>query len=574
MIEKADYCSLVMRDLGASIVNSLSPHIAILDENGEVLAVNNAWREFSKLNPPLPHSLAEGDNYLYTCQMGLLKENPEAEAFCQAFQALCKDALLEFSLEFSSLLHDGPRWFLGKMTSFPSMSRKHIVLAHEDITELKQAQSEIHHLAYYDSLTGLPNRVLFMDRLDQAVAKAKRENSLVALLFLDLDRFKIINDTLGHTAGDQLLQTVAQRLKSVVRESDTVARLGGDEFMVLLPDLEQPEDASIIARKFLKVIPLKINLSEQDIFPSASIGIALYPDDALNGDNLITFADMAMYHAKEKGRHNFQFFSSELNAKTIAKMRLESELRRGFQQKEFTIFYQPYYEIESKKLKGVKGLLRWMHPTKGVIQASEIISMLEDGGLLVPLGEWALTEACSQIKSWEKCGWKTPLLSMNLTDKQIQTPNILDTIMRILQETDFAPSALELEIDEQIFLKNLEETYRILYQLKSKGVKIAVNNFGLTYSSLRYIKRLGIDRLKIERSFIQSVPHNLEDAAITEAIINMGKTLNVKVLGKGVENPSQVEFLKRHHCDEIQGFLFDHPAPADMTFKKLKSHFG
>ena len=419
----------------------------------------------------------------------------------------------------------------------------------------------------------MPNRLLFLDRLGQAIAKAKRENHLIGLLFLDLDRFKIINDTLGHTAGDQLLQTIAQRLKSLVRESDTVSRLGGDEFTVLLPNLENPEDVTIIARKILKVIPLKIKLLEQDIFPSASIGIALYPDDALDGDSLITFADMAMYHAKEKGRNNFQFFSRELNEKTIARMKLESEIRRGVQESEFVLFYQPYYEIDSKKLCGVKGLLRWKHPSKGIIPASDIIPLLEDNGLWIPLGEWALREACNQVKSWERSGWETPLLSMNLTEKQIQNPNILDKIISILKETDLSPSALELEIDEQIFLKNLEGTYKVLYLLKTRGIKIAINNFGLTYSSLRYIKKLGIDRLKIEPSLIRDIPDNPGNATITEAIITMGKALKVKVLGKGVENANQVEFLKQHHCDEIQGFFFDYPAPGDVIFKKVSAHF-
>ncbi len=553
MMEKADYCSLVMRDLGASIVNSLSPHIAILDENGEVLAINNAWREFSKLNPPSPHNLTEGDNYLTSCKLQLPEANPEAEAFCQAFQALCNNVLLEFSLEFSSNLPTGTRWFLGKMTSFPSMNRKHIVISHEDITELKQAQSEIHHLAYFDSLTGLPNRILFLDRLEQAINKAKREENLVALLFLDLDRFKIINDTLGHTAGDQLLQTISQRLKSLVRGSDTVARMGGDEFMILLPDLDNPEDAAVIARKLLKIIPMKTKVQDQDIFPSASVGIALYPNDAWDGDSLITFSDMAMYHAKEKGRNNFQFFSKDLNEKTMARMKLESEIRRGVQEKEFLLFYQPYYEIESRKLCGVKGLLRWNHPKKGIIPASDILPLLEDSGVWVPLVEWALKEACYQVKSWENNGWRNPLLSMNLTEKQLQSPNTLTTISQVLENTGLAPSALELEIDEQIFLTNLEETSQVLYQLKSQGIKIAINNFGLTYSSLRYIKRLGVDRLKIAPSLIRNIPGNQEDAAITEAIINMGKTLKIKVLGKGIEKSNQVEFLKNINVMKFKG---------------------
>lgn len=573
-MNKTEHCSLVMRELGAGIVNSLSPHIAILGENGEVLAVNNSWREFAKLNPPRPHSLAEGDNYLEACRLDTGDGSPEADAFCQAFEAICEGTLLEFSLEFSSRLDSGRRWFLAKMTSFPNMNRKHIVLAHEDITELKQAQTEIHHLAYYDNLTGLPNRLLFKDRLDQAIAKAKREHHLLGLLFFDLDRFKIINDTLGHKAGDQLLQTIAQRLKSVVRESDTVGRFGGDEFIVLLPSLERPEDIALIARKFLRVIPLKTQIAGQEIFPSASIGIALFPDDASNGETLITFADMAMYHAKEKGRNNFQFFSQELNTKTIAKLKLEGEIRRAIQQKEFTIFFQPFYDISSQNLSGVKALLRWHHPDKGIIPAAEIMPFLEDSGHMVALGEWVLEEACRQVLSWQEKGWKKPLLSMNLTEKQIGSPNIVDAVMDILRTTGFPSSSLELEIDEQIFLKKLEDTYRVLFLLKSNGIKIAVNNFGLTYSSLRYIKRLGIDRLKIEPSLIHGIPDNPEDAAITEAIITMGKTLKVKVLGKGVENPDQLQFLKKHHCDEIQGFLYDHPAPGDEIFAKLSSFFN
>ncbi|MBN1140518.1 MAG: EAL domain-containing protein [Deltaproteobacteria bacterium] len=561
----------VLENLGAFIFDALSPHVALLRGDGTALAVNQSWRAFSKIHPVAPHSLEEGDNYLEICKKMPPDRHAEQETFERGFQAINKGLLLEFSFEFSCLVAGGPRWFQCKMTPLDIQGEKHIILSHEDITELKQAQNEIQQLAYFDNLTGLPNRLLFMDRLNQALVKAGRDQKMVAVLFLDLDRFKIINDSLGHAAGDQLLQTVAQRIRSALRAMDTVARFGGDEFVLLLPALEDPDDATLIAKKLLRILPVPVRLGDQEVFPSGSIGIALFPSDAEDTETLIGYADMAMYHAKESGRHNFQFFSQELNSRLKSRMRLETDLRRALQQGEFEIFYQPSYELESNRWISVKSLLRWNHPEQGLLAAQEFISLAEESGLIIPLGEWALREACLQVKKWQEMSWPELLLSFNLTLRQPHNPKTVNSIAQILGETGFDPSRLELEINESAFLKNLEESINLLLGLKKLGVQIAINNFGFSFSSLRYIKRLGFERLNIDHSFVQSAPGHAENEAITEAIIKMGKSLRVKVLGKGVENREQLEFLRAHQCDEIQGFFFDLPAPAATLLERMRS---
>ncbi|NLC70035.1 MAG: EAL domain-containing protein [Desulfuromonadaceae bacterium] len=556
--------------LGSSLFDALSPHIAILDDHGKVLGVNKSWRSFRKLHPPPPHSLEVGDNYLETCRLIPPEHQNESDAFLKGFLAVKKGLLLEFSYEFSAMVSGGCRWFQCKMTPLEMAGCRNILLSHEDITELKQAQNEIHKLAYFDNLTGLPNRLLFFDRLNQALSKADRDRKMVGVLFLDLDRFKAINDTLGHAAGDQLLQTVAQRVKNSLRAMDTVARFAGDEFVILLPDLEHPDDASLIAKKLLKSLSVKLRLGDNDIFPSCSVGIALYPDDARSTETLIGYADLAMYHAKESGRHNFQFFSQELNSRVKARMGMETDLRRALQQQEFDLFYQPVYDLKSGRWVAVKPLLRWNHPQKGLLPAHKFISLSEETGLILGLGRWALLKGCRQVKEWQELGWPDLQLSINLSLRQMQAPGTLEMVSNILRETGFDPVNLVLEIEETVFLKSLEENFQILLAFKHLGIQIAVNNFGFSFSSLRYIKRLGVNRLNIDHSFIRNAPGNPEDEAITEAIIKMGKSLHVKVLGKGVEKPEQMEFLRQHQCDEIQGFYFDSPAPPAELLKRIK----
>lgn len=569
--KNANPVSPLLDGLGNSLFDALSPHIAILDEQGKVLAVNKSWRSFSKLHPPPPHSLDVGDNYLETCRKIVPEYRNEGEAFQKGFFAVEKGLHLEFSYEFSADLAGGCRWFQCKMTPLELAGSRNILLSHEDITELKQAQNQIRQLAYFDNLTGLPNRILFCDRLNQALSKAERNRKMVAVLFLDLDRFKVINDTLGHAAGDQLLQIIAQRIKNSLRAMDTVARFAGDEFVIILPDLENPDDASLIAKKLLKLLPVKVRVGDHDIFPSCSIGIALYPDDAQNSETLIGYADLAMYHAKESGRHNFQFFSQELNMRVKARMRLETDLRRALQQQEFNLFYQPVFNLLNGRWVAVKTLLRWNHPQRGLLSAQNFIALCEETGLILSLGEWALRKGCRQVKEWQEAGFPDLQLSVNLSPRQIQAPGTIEKVSRVLQETGLDPAQLVLEIDETVFLKSLEENIPILMAFRNLGIQIAVNDFGYSFSSLRYIKRLGINRLQIDRSFIKNTPGNPEDEAITEAIIKMGKSLQVKVLGKGVEKSEQMKFLLQHQCDEIVGFYFDAPAAPEDLLARVRS---
>lgn len=429
----------------------------------------------------------------------------------------------------------------------------------------RDAEARLVRLAHYDSLTGLPNRNLLHDRLRQALVYASRHRSRVALMFLDLDRFKTINDSLGHHVGDRVLKEVAARLTRTLRSGDTVARLGGDEFVVVLQEVREPNDAAHVAQNLLRELAPPCSVDGRELHVSASIGITVFPDDGREADVLMKNADVAMYHVKESGRDGYQFFAATMNQQANRRLTIENELRRAIRRGELVLHYQPQFEIESGELRTLEALVRWLHPERGLVMPGGFISIAEDGGLAQALGEWTLREACLQIGRWQRAGIEPVPVAVNLSARAFRERSLPDTLRAILQETGVDPRLLELEITESALMQHSEATATTLAELSAMGIQLAVDDFGTGYSSLAYLKRFPIDKLKIDRSFVREIPGNVDDAAITQAIISLARTLGLRVVAEGVETAAQLEFLRRHGCDGVQGHLFCLPCDPGET---------
>ena len=431
-----------------------------------------------------------------------------------------------------------------------------------DITERKRAEKRLVQLANYDSLTGLPNRTLFRDRLAHAVAQANRKNRLVALLFLDLDRFKMINDSLGHLAGDKLLQAVSGRLLANAREEDTVARLGGDEFTVILEDITNTEDATIVARKILEVMGKPFYLDGHEVFVTTSIGIAIFPLDGQGLDGLLKNADTAMYRAKEQGRNNYQFYTADMNAKAVEHLIMESSLRHALDRDEFVLHFQPQIDLHSREITGMEVLLRWNHPELGLLYPNQFMLLAEETGLIISIGEWVLNKACAQAALWQSQGLPPMRIAVNLSALQFRENNLVATVADALDLAGLDPQHLELEITESFLMDNVDSAIAKLRALSNLGVHLAIDDFGTGYSSLSYLKKFPLNTLKIDQSFVRDISTDPDDAAIAEAIIALAQTLNLRVMAEGVETEEQINFLRTRGCDQAQGFLISHPVPA------------
>jgi diguanylate cyclase (GGDEF)-like protein/PAS domain S-box-containing protein len=426
----------------------------------------------------------------------------------------------------------------------------------EDITELREAEEQLLYLAHYDNLTSLPNRILFYDRLKQALSQARRNNWITAIMFLDLDRFKNVNDTLGHGAGDLLLRHVAERLGGCVRAGDTVGRLSGDEFSIVLSNLSGPDDASLVAQKIMATFEKSFNLYGKEVFVTASIGITLFPMDSVDQEVLIRNADTAMYRAKDLGRNSFRFYTPEMNARALEKLSLESSLRRALEREEFLVHYQPKVSLASGEITGVEALLRWRHPELGLVATADFMPMLEETGLIVPIGEWVLRTACAQIRAWQEAGIQPVPVAVNLSARQFLAKDLGATIARILEEVGIEHGLLELEITEGSLASDTEEAAAALDFLHALGVKVAIDDFGTGYSSLSRLKRFPLDALKIDSSFVRDITTDADDAAITLAIITMAHSLELAVVAEGVETEQQLDFLCANGCDQVQGYYF------------------
>ncbi|MFV3327232.1 EAL and GGDEF domain-containing protein [Pseudomonas sp. NY15372] len=437
-----------------------------------------------------------------------------------------------------------------------------------DISERKASEQRIHRLAYYDALTHLPNRTLFQDRLYTALQQAERQKAWVVLMFLDLDRFKPINDSLGHAAGDRMLKDMAQRLLACVDDDDTVARMGGDEFTLLLQPRASREialnRAIHVAENILASLVRPFVLENREFFVTASIGIALSPQDGSELSQLMKNADTAMYHAKERGKNNFQFYQADMNASALERLELESDLRHALEQNEFILYYQPQFSGDGKRLTGAEALLRWRHPRRGLVPPGDFIPVIEELGLVVDVGDWVLREASRQLKAWHKAKVRVPKVSVNISARQFSDGQLGTRIATILEEIGLPPACLELELTESILMRDVDEAMQILDGLKILGLSIAVDDFGTGYSSLNYLKQFPIDVLKIDRTFVDGLPEGEQDAQIARAIIAMAHSLNLAVIAEGVETHEQLEFLREHGCDEVQGYLFGRPMPASQ----------
>lgn len=469
--------------------------------------------------------------------------------------------------EFTTQWRDGTRqfgWTFKGVTAQEGGSNGFICIG-RDITEQKKAEQNIRQLAYYDGLTGLPNRVLLHDRLLQTLSQARRNDWKTGVLFIDLDRFKTINDTLGHLAGDELLKQVAQRLRENVRDADTVARQGGDEFVVILHALEQSRDAATVAAKILATLSQPFQINGQSLYSGASIGIAMFPDDGQDADLLLKHADLAMYLAKESGRGKFKFFSQELNERLRERLIMETALRRAIEQNQLFLQYQPQFNIKSHRLTGMEAFVRWNHPELGLLMPGRFLPLAEETGLIIPLGEWVLKAACAQAMDWQFSGRAPVPVSVNLSPRQFSHPDLPDQVAHALSASGLPAACLELEFTEQSLIEYEDDATAILEGLKERGLQLAIDDFGTGYSSLAHLKRFPINRIKIDRSFIQAIGQNADDAAIAEAIISVGQRLRLQVVAEGVERPEQRDFLYARGCDEMQGNYFSRPlSSADL----------
>ncbi len=440
--------------------------------------------------------------------------------------------------------------------------------------KIEKQQSILSHQAHHDALTGLPNRILFNDRLVQIIEKSKRHKEKFALLFIDLDHFKEINDSVGHIVGDEVLKIVTSRLKETLREEDTIARLGGDEFIIILEELKEVQDASLIANKILNILSHSINIEENIFYVSGSIGISIYPDDGESAQNLLKFADSAMYKAKDEGRNNYQYYNSTMTELAFERVVMETSLRVALKEEQFVVYYQPQVDGTTNKLIGMEALVRWQHPTMGIVSPAKFIPLAESTGLIVELDRFVMKTAMKQIAQWYSQGLNPGILAMNLAVKQLQQKDFIEIFQSLMKEANCKAEWIELEVTEGQIMTNPEEAIKLLGQISDLGIELAVDDFGTGYSSLAYLKRLPIDKLKIDQAFVRDLPDDEEDAGITKAVIALAQSLKLRVIAEGVETKSQKDFIIENGCENIQGYYYSKPIPADEMQIILENGFN
>ncbi len=447
----------------------------------------------------------------------------------------------------------------------------HYIGVHSDITTAKTHQDELARQANHDSLTGLPNRNLLWDRIDHACTRTQRYGDFAAVAFVDLDNFKVVNDSLGHSLGDHLLRAVAARLESALRAMDTVARLGGDEFVLVLSDHKSAQSVSGELQRIVASFSQPFAVDGRDVYITASIGVALFPQDAKEPEALMKYAELAMYRAKEAGRNAYQMYTAELQTKVTERLALESKLRRALERGEFSLYYQPQVDLRTNRVFGCEALLRWNQPDLGMVSPAKFIPLAEETGLIVPIGEWVVRTACLQNKAWQNASLPFVTVAVNISARQFREKNLVQMVAKILVETGLDPKYLELEVTESVIMHDAHNAIADLQAFRDMGVKLSVDDFGTGYSSLSYLKRFPVDRLKIDQSFVRDITANADDAAIAQAVVTLGHTMNLRVIAEGVETAEQLAFLRRNQCDEMQGYLFGKPVPAHEFGKLLES---
>jgi diguanylate cyclase (GGDEF)-like protein/PAS domain S-box-containing protein len=547
----------------------------ILDEMADAYYEVNLAGNFTFVNDSLCRHLGQSKEELLGTNVRASIDKEDIKTVYNAFSRIYTTGKPEKDIFYKIIRKDGTIIFI-ENSGFPLKNKKGEIIGYRgigrDITERKKAEEKIQFLATHDALTGLPNRSMFSQLLNYAIKTAQRYQRQLAVLFIDLDRFKIINDTLGHDAGDQLLQEIAARLKQSLRTVDVVARLGGDEFVILIEEVSDSNHVATVAHKILTGIIKPITLMGQENRITASIGISMYPKDAQDEQSLMKNADIAMYLAKEEGKNNYQFYSADIQSKSLERLSIETNLRFALERNELSLHYQAKVDFKTDMITGVEALLRWQNPYLGSITPTQFIPVAEETGLIVPIGRWVLKTACAQNVAWQKQGLPVVSMAVNLSLRQFTDDALLDDIRTALNNSGMAPNLLELEITESMVMHNPAHMISILTKIKSMGVRLAIDDFGTGYSSLAQIKHFPVDTLKVDRSFIRNIPQDPEDKAITEAIIAMGKTLSLTVVAEGVETEEQMNFLKEHSCDEMQGYYFSKPVVPEQFADLLREH--
>jgi len=545
-----------------STIDALSKRICVTDQDGMILAVNKAWREFASKNGIPPDTQWSGQNYLSVCDVGGGLGEAEALEFASGLKEVASGVRNEFAMQYSCHSPLEQRWFSVKVSRFPDDGPVRVVIAHENVTSSKLAEKNLLYMAHFDALTGLPNRALMIDRLGHAIAHANRHSHALWVMVVDLDRFKIVNDTLGHRAGDNLLKTIANRMESALRQTDTVARFGGDEFVIILSDpADEPASMGVLNRTMASIAE-PVTIEGQEFNLSCSIGIATYPTDGTDPDTLIDHADIAMYRAKELGRNSYQFYTPAMNEAAQSRLNLERHLRNALERNEFVLHFQPQVDLRTGQIAGVEALVRWHHPELGMVAPGTFIGLAEETGLIVPLGEWVMRTACAENAAWQRDGLPPVRVAVNLSARQFAQKSLVQSITTTLGETGMSPQYLDIELTETIVMDDVEDTIKTLRALKDLGLNVSIDDFGTGYSSLAYLRRFPIDVLKIDRSFVHDILGGAGNEAIPAAIIAMAHSLGMEVIAEGVESEAQCEFLSRNMCDQIQGYWFSKPLPA------------
>ncbi|MGB5585526.1 MAG: EAL domain-containing protein [Gammaproteobacteria bacterium] len=556
-------CAEENLQLAASVFEYSMEGIMITDPDARILSVNKAFTEITG------YSFDEAAGQTPR----LLRSNLHDDRFYQSLWSSLKDAGM-WQGEIKNRRKNGeifPVWSNISVVRDEQNRIRRYINIFTDITDKKLSEEHIYRLAHYDALTNLPNRALFQQRLEQALILAKRHRRKTGILFLDLDRFKLVNDTLGHAAGDQLLQQVGNQLSSCVRKVDTVSRLGGDEFVLILEDLTTSEDASQIAVKVLDALSRPFHLDGHDVYVTASAGISLYPDDGEDAKDLFKNADTAMYRAKAQGKNTYCFFTEDMNIEVTARLARENQLRRALDEETMTLHYQPRVDLRTGQIVGIEALLRFEDPQRGTLLPGPFIPIAEDTGLIIPIGQWVLSAVCLQYRAWREQHIDVPPISINMSGRQFMDNNLVKSISEIVDDTGVAAENIEFELTETFLMENPQKTITLLSELKSLGFNIAIDDFGTAYSSLTYLKRFPVDKLKIDRSFISDIPDDPDDIAITKAIIAMARNLNLWIVAEGVETEAQLAFLQAHGCQEVQGYYFSRPLDTDATTALLQA---
>jgi diguanylate cyclase (GGDEF)-like protein/PAS domain S-box-containing protein len=528
-------------------------------ENGEVLDINKAWSEATG------YSLADIPDVNTWLLLAYEKNGQDTKKIRASIDRLYGISHRVDQGELAIRCKDGSTriWHfsaapVGKLPD----GRRYVVSMAQDVSENKAAQKQVEFLAYHDTLTGLPNRLLVQDHLEQAILAAEREKSKVALLFIDLDKFKTINDSLGHVIGDSLLKEVAIRLRTCLREVDTLSRQGGDEFLIVLKNIRDTESITVVTEKILARLSEPFMIEHNELAISLSIGVAVYPDDGKDFETLLKKSDTALYQAKDSGRNTYRFHTEQMNTDAIEHLQMRNGLRRALEHGEFVLHYQPQISLVTGKIIGAEALIRWQHPELGMVPPGRFISIAEDSGLIVPIGDWVLQEACRQAVVWREAGLPEMLMAVNLSAAQFKRGDVVKSVLSALEKSGLKPALLELELTESILIRDTDKVLATVRQLKSLGLKLSIDDFGTGYSSLSYLKQFNVDKLKIDQSFVRDMADDQSDAAIVSAIIQMAKSLNLVTIAEGVENEHQLALLRKLQCEEVQGYYFAKPLPA------------